>query len=90
VIGGSFTLHRAVLTGAPLSEGRSRNALRMNTSLDFEVLVNLHFSPAVYCGLSAEAAYFPRPRRYLLEGEPLFEPSPLSGELSAHLGVELH
>jgi hypothetical protein len=81
--------HRAMLQGTLAANSRDSNVKRWNGSLDFETSVNFALSPQVYVGVSIGAAYAPAYRRYLVGGDPVFAPWPLTAHLAGYCGVEL-
>lgn len=81
--------HWATLSGTLLLDSKSSSVDRVNGSLDLETSVMFKLSSRLYLGASIEAAYFPAYRRYLVSGNPVFAPSPLSTNLSGYCGAEL-
>jgi hypothetical protein len=82
-------LHRATLEGTLTEHSLDRDVKRWNASVDFAALVDLRLSSAFYLGVSFGAAYFPRYRRYLVSGKPVFAPWSVAPNLMGYCGVEL-
>jgi hypothetical protein len=61
----------------------------LNASVDLRAVTDFRVSDRVYLGVAIGGTYFPRYRRYLVLGEPVFGVWPFSASLAAHCGVEL-
>lgn len=81
--------HWATLSGTLLADARGSSVERLNGSVDLEAAVAVRLWSRIYLGASAGAAYFPTYRRYLVNGEPVFAPWPLTTSLSGYCGAEL-
>lgn len=81
--------HWAVLRGTLAEGAESVGVERLNGSVDLGVSANLHLTERVYLAASASAEYFPRYRRYLVEGDAVFAPAPVYVNLTGICGVEL-
>lgn len=81
--------HFAMLRGTLTADSLDRDVNRLNGSLDFETSINFDVSSGVYLGVGAGTAYFPRYRRYLVHGNPVFSPWPLTVQLTGYCGVEV-
>jgi hypothetical protein len=82
-------LHWTRLEGTLAASSLYREVARRNATLDAEVLVSLDIGGGAYLGVSAGLSYAPAYRRYLVEGNPVFSPLPLSSNLAGHIGVGL-
>jgi hypothetical protein len=82
-------LHWTTLEGTLVERSVDTKVSRLNPSLDFETSLSVYVTRAMYLGASAGAAYFPKYRRYLVEGDPVFSPWPAAVGVSGYYGVEL-
>ena len=82
-------LHWSTVEGQLLASSLERSVSRLNASLDLETSLSLRISRATYLGASIAVAYSPAYRRYLVEGGPIFSPSPVAFGLGGHCGVEI-
>jgi hypothetical protein len=82
-------LHFTTLEGTLVERSVESKVSRMNPSLDLETSLSVYVTRAMYLGASAGAAYSPKHRRYLVEGEPVFSPWPAAVGVSGYCGVEL-
>jgi hypothetical protein len=82
-------LHFTTFEGTLVERSVESKVSRMNPSLDLETSLSVYVTSAMYLGASAGAAYSPRYRRYLIEGEPVFSPWPAAVGVSGYCGVEL-
>jgi hypothetical protein len=81
--------HFSSLSGTVTADLSSRDVSRQNASLNLDLRVNFRVTSRVYFGAGVGAAYFPRYRRYLVQGSPVFAPWPVSPNLAVYAGVEL-
>jgi hypothetical protein len=81
--------HWTTLRGAVVSGSAERTVRRLNASLDAEACASFSVGGGLYLGAALGAAYFPRYRRYLVEGRPVFSPWPVASNLKGYVGVEL-
>ncbi len=81
--------HFSTLRGTLLRDAWPRTVRRLNGSLDAEASASFEVVGGVYLGAALGGAYFPRYRRYLVEGTPIFSPWPVATSLKGILGVAL-
>ena len=85
--GGS--LHLSELSGFSNSVGASSTTLRVVPSIDAGAEVDLKMGRGFLIGLGGQALYLPRPERYLVKGEAVFELWPIAAELGVRVGLDL-
>jgi hypothetical protein len=82
-----YSMHFTRLEGTLTEASLDRRVNRSNAALDAEGFVNLDVGSRAYVGISGGVTYWPAYRRYLVEGEPIFAPWPVSSKLAGHVGV---
>jgi hypothetical protein len=88
IIGLGGAAHWAKLQGTLTADSHPGNVDRLNGSFDIEASFNFDVTEALYLGASIGAAYSPSYRRYLVGGEPIFAPWPVTPNLTGFCGVE--
>lgn len=87
--GARWAMLRGAISDGAISDGASVDVDRVNASVDLETTFNFKLSTGVYLGLSLGASYLPRNRRYLVDGDPVLAPWPVTTHLAGHCGVDL-
>jgi hypothetical protein len=82
-------VHWAALEGTLARDAREVDVDRVNASLELATAINVDVAGPVYLGACARGGYFPRYRRYLVAGTPVFSPWPLAVTLEGYVGAEL-
>lgn len=85
--GGS--LHFSELSGFSESIGASSSTLRVVPSLDAGAELDLSLGNGFLVGTGVRALYLPRPERYLVKGETVFELWPIATEFGVRVGLNL-
>lgn len=81
--------HFAELSGASQSVSASSTTLRIVPSLDLGTELDLAVGRGFSVGLGVQAMYLPRPERYLVRGETVFELSRIGAEFGVRVGADL-
>ena len=81
--------HFSELSGYSVSVGASSTTLRIVPSLDAGADLDFNLRGGLVVGIGARALYLPRPERYLVRGETVFELWPIAAELGVRVGLDL-
>lgn len=85
----SGAAHASFLDGTLTRDGAHVQATRYTASLDAGAQIELPLGGGVFAGVGAQATYFPKFQRYLVEGRPIFSPWRLIPASGAHLALQL-
>lgn len=81
--------HASFLDGTLSRDGRHVEAKRYTVSVDAGAHVDVAIGGGLFVGINAQAAYFAKYQRYLVEGRPVFAPWRMIPAAGAHLALEL-
>jgi len=85
----SAAAHASFLDGTLSRDGARVEAKRYTVTLDVGARIDVAMGGGLFVGLAAQAAYYTRYQRYLVEGQPVFAPWRVMPAAGAHLGLEL-